>query len=200
VLVGFVLVLAVGMLANIAGIWRCPGGPLREAVADAPLWLDIRGSWAVGASLYGVDETAGLDVGTTIYAGVAIQNVSPWPAMIERAWLEDRSEGIELIGIRLARPGTEGGIPGAVYDDEDLAEVVDYGPIETTLPGFNTAADGRLLVIVRATAPGHQQFRSVSIDYRVGPFSFRVFHRQGVSVCVVPLPSGTRCADGLYLE
>jgi hypothetical protein len=57
-----------------------------------------------------------------------------------------------------------------------------------------------VLLTISTTSPGHQQYRAVEVEYRIGPFAFRATYHQGVSVCLVPVPDGAPCRVGLPLE
>jgi hypothetical protein len=199
-IIAIVTVVTIALSANVVGLARYPGGPLREVGADGPLWLDTRPG-GQDQGIQGFDASAGIAFGKPLYSGILVQNASPWPAAIERISLVDATPGLSLVDARLALPGSSGTLAGLIFGDHaDLAEPEDYGPLPATLPGLNVPDEGRVLLTISTTSPGHQQYRSVAVEYRIGPFAFRAIYHQAVSVCLVPVPDGAPCGEGLPLE
>jgi hypothetical protein len=195
---GLAAIVATIIGLNVVGILRYPGGPLREPSADGPLWLDIRPA-NQGTNQVGITSAANLQPQTTIYTGIHLRNVWPWPARVERLRLVSASQGLELQEARLALPGTSGPLVGvatgeSAHDDEELRLDSDYGPLPADLVGNSEVQDGRMWLSVIAPPPGEYSFEAVGIDYRVGPFTFATTLHQALVVCVVPLPSGTSCS------
>ena len=194
------MVVAIALAANVAGLLRYPGGPLREVNADGPLWLDMR-SAGQNQAIQGFGASAGIPFGPPLYTGIVLHNLSPWPATIERISLIDPTPGLALAGAGLALPGSSGTLAGLIFGDHsDVAEPEDYGPLPATLPGDNRADEGRVLLTVATTAPGHQQYRAVAVDYRIGPFAFKSTFHQAISVCLAPVPADASCGDDRELQ
>jgi hypothetical protein len=102
-----VAVVTIALATNVVGLVRYPGGPLREMSADGPLWLDTR-PLDEDQGLQGFDGSAGIGFGAPLYTGILVQNLSPWPATIERISLVDATPGFALADARLALPGSSG--------------------------------------------------------------------------------------------
>ena len=188
-------VVAFVLAANVAGLLRYPGGPLRELTADGPLWLDTR-SAGQSQAIQGFGSSAGIPFGQPLYTGIFLHNQSPWPATIERISLIDPTPGLALADVGLALPGSSGTLAGLIFGDHsDIAEPEDYGPLPAPLPGDNSADEGRALLTVSTTTPGHQQYRAVAVDYRIGPFAFQSIFHQAISVCLTPVPADDSCGD-----
>jgi hypothetical protein len=194
---GVVALLIALVALNVAGLLRYPGGPLRQPSIDAWLWLDVRAA-DQGLNYVGAGTLARIPRGELIYAGVALANASPWTATIERVELLDATPGLDLVDARLARPGTSGDLAGPVtasmVDLSYLRLDTDFQALPAELHGHNQPGEGRLTIAVIADEPGEYGYRAVAVDYRLGPFSFRVTHGPSLAVCLVPMPAGERCS------
>lgn len=182
---------------NVAGLLRYPGGPLRQPSTDAWLWLDVRAA-DQGMNYVGAGTLARIPRGELIYSGVALANSSPWTATIERVELLDATPGLRLVDARLARPGTDGDLAGpateSMIDISYLRLDTDYQPLPADLHGYNAPGEGRLTIALIADEPGEYAYRGVAVNYRLGPFSFRVTHGPSLAVCLVPMLAGERCS------
>ncbi|MEP7379213.1 MAG: hypothetical protein ABI725_06565 [Chloroflexota bacterium] len=191
-------VVVVGLLAaNVMGLWRYPGGPLRLPNADGLLWLDHLPD-DQGNNNIGFSTLAGVTTGMPIYVGLDARNQWSTSAVIEGVRLVKATPGLRLIEARLARRGaTNTGLTvasGVGPELDSLRLYEDYRPVPADLGGNAPIAEGQMWLLVLADAPGEQSFDTVALDYRIGPFSFTVDMHQGFSACIVPMPSGVICS------
>ncbi len=191
-----VVILVAVVLLNVIGMVRYPGGPLRPGVSDDPLWLDLTPSgerWSVGTQ-----PSEWSAVGRTIYIGAdPLTNPWPWAATVEGITPMDITGGLVVDRILL-------GVPGSA-----LAGVIGIG-IEPVLPNGGVISDLYtalpatierhtldeaipILLVVHGDRAGPAGFTGLAIDYRVGPFTFRVVQHMGLTLCLGPLPAAQEC-------
>ncbi len=197
VAIGLVIAVVVVVTLNVTGLLRYPGGPLREPDADGVLWLDTRPA-DQGSSEIGITSEAGVKAGVPIYTGIGLANDWPWPATVEQVRLLDATPGLRVVQIRMALPGTTGGMAGALPASgpgiSDLRLDTDYGLLPADLAAHNDPGEGRVSIEVAADTPGEYSYSAVAVDYRVGPFSFTVVYHEALDMCLVPLPAGSTCS------
>ena len=199
------LVLAVGVAvlvllgANVAGMLRYPGGPLRESNADGWFWLDTRPA-DQGNNREGFTAGAGIGSGEPIYLGLYPRNQWSTEALIEDVRLIGATDGLALVDARALIPGrtveATGPITEARAAELGVGLYTDYQPLPASLPANSSISDGRMWVKVIANDPGEQSFESVAVDYRIGPFSFTIVLHQAFTGCFVPLAAGATCSIG----
>jgi hypothetical protein len=186
------------VVANIAGVLRYPGGPLRPFSDNGVLWLDW-GPANQGNNRVGISADANVGTGVPIYIGIEPRNQGPWPVTIERVRLINATPGLQLVETRLVRPDSRpGGAIGIgsghdVFMDE-LGLFDNYETLPAVLAGNHPIEDGRMWLAVVADAPGRQSFDTIEVDYRLGPFSFSVNLHHGFGGCIVPIPDGVQCS------
>lgn len=183
------------VVANVVGVLRYPGGPLSQA--GGLFWLDIRGS-NQGYNRVGVSSTPELTAGVPMYIGIFPRNDWPLAATIEGVGLIDASPGLRVVEARLVRPGTQhdgsvGIAYGSAESTEELGLYRDYDRLPGTLAGSTSVEDGVMWVELMADQPGKLSFKSIFVDYRIGPFSFRADMYQGFGACIWPQPTGVVC-------
>ncbi len=196
------VVVSGALVLNAAGLWRYPGGPLREPSADGWFWLDTRPS-DQGTNSVAAGSKAGLAAGEPIYTGISLRNAWSSSLVVEGVRFVDATPGLLLVDARLARPGTCCGLPGLMTgtgpDIDDLRLDTDFQPFPASLSGNNSVSDGRVILAVTAIEPGDYSYQAVAVDYRMGLFSFTVIHHQALAVCLGPLSAGAVCStDALY--
>jgi hypothetical protein len=194
---GAVVVMVV--VLNVIGIARYPGGPLREPDADGPLWLDAPPPADQGSSTVG--NTPDADWATTdtdmVFTILNLEDSWPWPATIESVTPVNATEGLLVTEARIRRISGEG--------VSDLSVVGPVGPEQraildnryVALPAEIGAGEaGRNVALVfRTSDPGPATFDALAIDYRVGPFSFRVVHHLGLDACMGATPAERICPE-----
>jgi hypothetical protein len=192
VVMGVLIVLAL----NLTELLRYPGGPLREPSADGLLWLDTRPP-NQGSNQVGLSSIGGVAAGTTLYTGISIHNDSGFPATVENVRLLAATPGLQLRRVRMALPGTSGGMAGLLYGDniDELRLDTDYGSLPAALAANNDPGEGRISIEVAADQPGEFGYEAVAVDYRIGPFSFTAVYHDALNVCLVPLPVVTTCSN-----
>jgi hypothetical protein len=185
---------------NVTGLARYPGGPLREANADGPLWLDIRPS-DQGSSSVGNDEPADwAKVGVPLYFGLLmLRNPWPWNATVEAITPVSPTPGLILDAVYVSRPGVsigdptvlgpEPSVPGGLTLDEAYSGLPAKVESDTNSPEKSAFT----LVKVHSDQPGALGFKALAIDYRIGPFAFRAVQHLALQACLGPLPTGSRC-------
>lgn len=192
-----VVVLVAVILLNVIGMVRYPGGPLRPGVSNDPLWLDLTPAgdgWSVGT-----EASPWSAVGKTIYIGAdPLTNPWPWAATVEAITPMDITGGLVVDRILVGLPGSaSAGVIGVGFEPvlPNGAAISDlYGPLPATIEP-ETSLDGAIpiLLVVHGDQPGTAGFTELAIDYRIGPFTFRVVQHMGVALCLGPLSAGTEC-------
>jgi hypothetical protein len=191
------VVVVVGLVTlNVLGVLRYPGGPLRESDADGVLWLDTRpadqGSIEVGGPL---------QIGLPVYTSVVqLQNAWPISATVEAVTPVDPTPGLVIDHVWIGRPGSPDSASVGLGPDPGLPDGTALDDLYMSFPGAVPAsgtdvAMAPILIQAHASALGDQGFAALAVDYRVGPFSFRVIQHLAVSLCVVPLPPQQGCAQ-----
>lgn len=193
-LAGALVVALILLVSNMAGAMPYPGGPLRDPENRSGwLWLDIRPANKGSGGVAGSD----LARGELIYTALGLHNDSSWAVTVERIELVDVTGALRLVDARLARPGTSGGVAGLVTGDgPEIAALrldSDYVGLPAVLAANNTPGEGRLTIVTTTADVGHAGYGAVAINYRMGPFSFRVVYDQQLKICAGPLPAGTEC-------
>ena len=192
-----VVVLVAVVLLNVIGMVRYPGGPLRPGVRDDPLWLDLTppgNHWGVGTQ---ASEWSA--VGRTIYIGAdPLTNPWPWAATVEAITPMDITGGLVVDRILVGLPGSaSAGVIGVGFESvlpnggfiSDL-----YKILPATIERDTTVDDAiPILLVVHGDRPGQAGFTGLAIDYRVGPFTFRVVQHMGLALCLGPLGVGEEC-------
>jgi hypothetical protein len=179
---GAIGLVAILVIANVAGLLRIPVGPVHAAGFGLGL----------GSASPDVPVCVGLD----------LSNAWPAAATIESVRLVNPSDGLRLVEARLIRPEaspTNGGLGVGNCDSpgiEDLRLYSDYDPLPGSLPGNSSVTDGFMWIAVLADRSGELVFDALEIHYRVGPFAFVDRVRITFSACVLPMPSGAICPSG----
>lgn len=195
--VRIVVILVAVVLLNVIGMVRYPGGPLRPGVSDDPLWLDLTPSgngWSVGTQ---ASEWSA--AGRTIYIGPdPLINPWPWAATVEAITPMDITSGLLVDRILVGVPGSASAGVIGVGSDPVLPNGGVISDLYRALPATierHTTLDGAIpiLLMVHGERPGPAGFTGVAIDYRVGPFTFRVVQHMGLRLCLGPLPAGQEC-------
>jgi len=182
---------------NVAGVLRYPGGPLRDPSADGPLWLDLRPADQGGIEV-GSEPSDMSAAGRPIYFGtLALSNPWPYPARIEAITPVDPTAGLVIDHVWLGRPADVGAVamglgPEPGVPPEQFDEVFQPLPFEIEA---NVGPDRAVIVLIElhADAPGGTGFRSLAVDYRVGPASFHVVQPYMLALCLGPLDPGQEC-------
>lgn len=191
-----VVVLVAVVLLNVIGMVRYPGGPLRPTASDDPLWLDLTPAgegWSVGSSPSTWSAT-----GKAIYLGAdSLVNPLPWAAAVEAITPLNVTGGLVIDRILIGAAGSDSagliGIgPEPVLPEGRTIEEL-YAPVPVMV-GTGTSADVHpIMLVVHGDRPGPAGFTGLAIDYRVGPFTFRVVQHMGLALCLGPLPAGLEC-------
>ena len=191
-----VVVIVAVILLNVVGMLRYPGGPLRSSVIDDPLWLDLTPAgegWSVGSS-----PSTWSAIGKAIYLGAdELTNPLPWAAAVEAITPLNVTGGLVIDRILVGTPesasaGLIGIGPEPVLPEGRTIEEL-YSPVPVTV-GPGTSADVHpIMLVVHGDRPGAAGFTGLAIDYRVGPFTFRVVQHMGLALCLGPLPAGQEC-------
>ena len=198
---GLVAALVLALEWNVLGVLRYPGGPLREASADGMFALDIRPA-NQGAVIAG--DVPGfwhpID-GPLQYGLLTLSNPSGFSATIEAITPVDPTAGLIVDAVYVMKPDAErtevlAWGTGGVYPPASEMER-DY----TTLPALIMPTDDThlhdpsVILIVRSSEPGPIGWSALAVDYRIGPFSFRVIRHAGLTGCLGPLPPGSQCGS-----
>lgn len=195
--VRILVVIIAAVLLNVVGMLRYPGGPLRPGVSNDPLWLDLTppgDHWSVGTQ---ASEWSA--VGKTIYiGGDPLTNPWPWAATVEAITPLDVTGGLVIDQILIGAPGSvSAGVIGvgfeSVLPNGSLISDLYHG-LPATID-HETKLDDALpiLLVVHGDQSGQAGFTGLAIDYRVGPFTFRVVQPMGLALCLAPLPAGQEC-------
>ena len=192
-----VVILVAVVLLNVIGMVRYPGGPLRPGVSDDPLWLDLTPpgeGWSVGTQ---ASEWSA--VGRTIYIGAdPLTNPWPWAATVEAITPMDITGGLVVDQILVGVPGSaSAGVIGigfeAVLPNGSVMSDL-YRALPARIEGQTTLDKAiPILLVVHGDRPGPAGFTGLAIDYRVGPFTFRVVQHMGVTLCLGPWPADQDC-------
>lgn len=195
--VRILVVVIAAVLLNVVAMVRYPGGPLRPSVRDDPLWLDLTPSgdrWSVGTQAS--DQSA---VGKPIFiGGEPLTNPWPWPATVEAITPLDVTGGLVIDRILLGGPGSvAAGVIGVWFEpvlpDGGLIDDL-YRPLPASIVSGTRLDDAApILLVVHGDQPGTAGFTGLAIDYRVGPFTFRVVQHMSLNRCLGPLPAGQAC-------
>ncbi len=186
---------------NIAGYARYPGGPLREPSATGPLWLDMRPADQGGFTV-GNDPTDWARTGVPLYYGeLTLHDEWPWPVRVEAIAPVDLTGGLTIQAVHLSRPGTPAG-PVTGWGPElllppglTLEQAYVLLPANVEPAGASHERDAQTLLVVSGSRPGRAGFSSLALDYRVGPFAFRVIQHVALVACLGPLPAGVTCPN-----
>jgi hypothetical protein len=191
--------IVIGALAlNATGLVRYPGGPLREQSADGILWLDTRpadqGSNTVG-------NTPDADWATTdtdlMVSSPWLRN--PWPRAVTVHAITpiDVSGGIVVSEVLLGRADAEAEKLvweyGPVTADQRAILDRDYAPRAAVMESGES--NRNVALVVRASEPGPARFEALEIDYRIGPFTFRVVHHSALHGCLGMTAEERFCPD-----
>jgi hypothetical protein len=179
-------IVIVALALNVAGIIRYPGGPLREPSADGILWLDIR-----PADQGGITNGNGPDADWArtdtdlVFTSLWVSNPSPWSVTVEAITPIDVS-GELVVGEVFAsrRPQAEEQLVqyGPLTAEGRAVLGRDYSPLPAAIdPGDSNR---NLALVVRSSRPGAAGFEALAIDYRLGPFAFRVVHHMALHACL----------------
>ena len=190
-------VLLAALTLNVVGVLRYPGGPLRDAT-DAPLWLDLP-MGNVSSSRVDLGQAADRDLlGTAVYYGVPnLTNTWPLSATIEAITPLEPKPGLIVEGIYVSRPGSnvsgivgyDAGLPAGQTFEETYAGL----PAAVDPSGSGPVSAATTLIVVHVDRPGVIGFSGFSVDYRVGPFTFRTVKHAALGICVPPFPAGATC-------
>lgn len=195
--VRIVVVIVAALLLNVVGMLRYPGGPLRPRVSDDPLWLDLTA--AGNHFTVGTQASEQSAVGKTIYVGGdPLTNPWLWPATVEAITPLDVTGGLVIDEILIGNPGSVSAGVIAVWYDPVLPNGGAISDLYHALPATidnETKLDDAvpILLVVHGDQPGQAGFANLAIDYRVGPFTFRVVQHMGLALCIGPLPAGQAC-------
>lgn len=194
--VRIVVILVALVLLNVIGMVRYPGGPLRPTTRDDPLWLDLTPSgegWSVGSF-----PSDWLVAGKAIYVSAdPLTNPWPWAATVEAVTPLDVTGGLvidrTLVGTpEAASAGSMGPGPEPVLPEgRSLGELYSSVPA-SLMPGMSTDVHP-IMLVVHGDRAGPAGFTGLAIDYRVGPFTFRVVEHMGLTLCLGPLPAAQEC-------
>jgi hypothetical protein len=199
--VAAVAAIAVALLVvlNVTGVMRYPGGPLRQAGVDAPLWLDV---WPSGWGNSPVGNTADADWATPdtdlIWSNASLANDSPWPATVESIEPLDIPNNLEW-GIAVRKQDAPSDDVVSAYGPLDdagravLARSFARLPVEIG-PGD---ANRTIAIPFRSSDTGPVGFEALAINYRIGPFKFRVVYRTGLHACLGTTPVERNCPEAL---
>lgn len=195
--VRILVVIIAAVLLNVVGMLRYPGGPLRASVIDDPLWLDL----TPAADGWGVESRAPdwPIVGNTIYVSAqSLTNPWPWAATVESVTPLNLTGGLVVDRILIGAPGSGSagliGIgPEPVLPARHTMEELYSGVPATVSSGITTDLAMPILLVLHGGHPGPTQFDGLAIDYRVGPFTFRVVEHMRMAVCIWPPGAGEGC-------
>lgn len=191
------VVIVAAILLNVVGMFRYPGGPLRASVIDDPLWLDLTPpgeGWRI--STQASDWSA---VGKTIYiGGDPLTNRWPWAATVEAITPLDVSGALVIDRILVGTPGSAAAGVIGIGSTSVLPNGGSISDFYQSLPGTvdeETNLDDAIpfMLLVHGDRPGPAGFNGLAIDYRVGPFTFRVVQHMRLDLCLGPLPAGEAC-------
>ena len=196
---GLLVALVIALELNVLGVLRYPGGPLREPSADALLWLDIRPAdqgAVVAGDAPGYWHQAGVPLQ---YGMLTLANPSSLSGTIEAVTPVDPTPGLVVDAVYLMKPGsTRGEVlawgPGGVYPPQSTIDQ-DYTTLPAQIGPTDEAhlLDPGVILVVRSLEPGPIGWSALAIDYRIGPFTFRVIQHAGLTGCIGPLPTGSQC-------
>ncbi len=192
-LVGALTTITAALVLNVAGLARFPGGPLREWKDGGVLWLDMWPSDWGNNSGGNTPEADWAVPGTDlVYASDLSPNDWPWPVEVERITPVDASGNLVIAPPLLLRPGGPrasdlSGLGPLTADQQALIDA-DLAPLPGTIqPG----GDGwQIALTFQGPHQGPAGWEMLAVDYRVGPFSFRVIHHSAVHLCL-----GTTAAE-----
>jgi hypothetical protein len=190
---GLALALVVVLALNVVGLLRYPGGPLKQPLDGSVLWLDLPVGHHPGSRV-SAGTGAGITVNDTIYIGTALTNDWPLAVDVESVHLVDATPGLGLADYWIARPGTEGGLPGLTINDPGVDLQADFQALPAELAAGNRPGEGRAVLALSASAGGEYSYSGLAVEYRVGPFSFSTIYDPAITVCVSPLPQGATCS------
>jgi hypothetical protein len=198
IVIGGAAVVVAALVLNVLGVLPYPGGPLREDNADGPLWLDARpadqGNNSVGST---PDADWALTNKDFAVGSMMLENPWPFAATIESIEPVAPSDGLQVSGTFVRRPDVpiDDGIIGFVHDPQDLRTLVDsqYAPLPALIAPGGPRRD--FVIVVRSPKAGPAGFDAVAVTYRVGPFSFRVVHHQGLKLCLGETAATRNCPD-----
>lgn len=175
------------LVLNVAGIARFPGGPLREWKDGGVLWLDVRPSdWGSSGDFNAPEAEWAQANADYEYTSALATNDWPWAVEVERITPMTTSGDLAVAETRLIRPDrAEDSVLNAVgplTPDQQAIIDADFAP----LPGsVGTGAVGkRFAITFHETRPGPAGWDTLAVDYRVGPFSFRVVQHTALRLCV----------------
>lgn len=174
------------LVLNVAGISRFPGGPLREWKDGGVLWLDVWPSdW--GSRDFNAPEAEWARANAHYeYTSSLPTNDWPWPVEVERITPVTTSGDLAVAETRLVRPDRSEVGPlyavGPLTPGQQAIIDADFAP----LPGSaRTGVTGTPFAITfHETRPGPAGWEALAVDYRVGPFSFRVVQHTALRLCV----------------
>jgi hypothetical protein len=188
--------LAVLLVLNVVGVARYPGGPMRQDGADGPLWLD---TWPSDWGNSPVGNTPEADWATTdtdlVFSTAWLTNRGAWPVTVERIIPAGVSGDLVTVDARVRADDTP-------YDD-----LAAFGPLDdagrATLAGhFATlplvippGVERQIALVVRGPKSGPAGFATLDVDYRVGPFAFRVVQHAGLEACLGATPEERDCPE-----
>jgi hypothetical protein len=189
VIAGAIVIVALAL--NVAGLIRYPGGPLREPSADAILWLDIRPA-DQGQIINGGHGPVDTDL---VFSGLWLSNPWPWAATVEAITPIDVSGELVAGEVLALRANTEEQLVqyGAVTEERRAILDSDYAPLpEVIRPG---ESNRNVALVVKSSKPGPVGFEALAIDYRLGPFAFRVVHHTALHACLGMTVEERVCPD-----
>lgn len=194
-----ILVAVLGVLTlNVLGLLRYPGGPFMDENDTNLLWLDIPPA-NQGYSKVTTIASDSSAVGLTIYSGWSgLTNKWPFVATVESITPLEATPGLVIDQVWLGKPDGLAGSGSGFGPTPNLPDGVRIEDRYAALPaavGSVSSPDGYapILLVLHGDQPGPAGYRGLQIDYRVGPFTFRVTQHTALALCLGPLPAGVSC-------
>lgn len=195
---GFLVVVAAALALNVVGVLRYPGGPFMDENETNLLWLDIPPA-NQGYSKVSTQPSDTSAVGRTLYSGWSgITNQWPFEATVESITPLEATPGLVIDQVWLGKPAGLAGSGSGFGPTPNLPDGVRIEDRYATLPAVVASlgspdAYAPILLVLHGDRPGPVGYRGLQIDYRVGPFTFRVTQHTALALCLGPLPAGVTC-------